>query len=107
MIPGTHTFSPFIAWEHLHATNGQQRLGALVEGLSTCETLQCDFAVGYGGSPDENGETTLDSMIMDGPDRQMGAIGALRNVREAARVAWAVMNYTEHSLLVGVQGMRY
>lgn len=24
------------------------------------------FAVGYGGSPDEAGETTLDAMVMDG-----------------------------------------
>ena len=28
--------------------------------------IQCDTTVGYGGSPDENGQTTLDAMIMDG-----------------------------------------
>lgn len=31
-----------------------------------CEETQCDFTVGYGGSPDENGETTLDALIFDG-----------------------------------------
>ena len=31
-----------------------------------CEEEQCDFTVGYGGSPDEHGNTTLDAMIMDG-----------------------------------------
>ena len=33
---------------------------------SECQIEQCDGSVGYGGSPDENGETTLDAMIMDG-----------------------------------------
>lgn len=35
----------------------------------TCEMLQCRHTVGFGGSPDENGETTLDAMIMDGYQR--------------------------------------
>lgn len=39
---------------------------SLVTGCSTCEVLQCDGSVGYGGSPDETGETTLDAMLMDG-----------------------------------------
>ena len=37
-----------------------------VQGCSTCEVEQCDFTVGFGGSPDEDGETTLDAMIMSG-----------------------------------------
>lgn len=28
--------------------------------------MQCRKTVGFGGSPDESGETTLDAMIMDG-----------------------------------------
>ena len=35
-------------------------------GCTQCEGEQCDGTVGYGGSPDESGETTLDAMIMDG-----------------------------------------
>ncbi len=42
------------------------RLGAVVAGCETCEELQCDTTVGYGGSPDETGETTLDALLMDG-----------------------------------------
>jgi len=60
--------------------------------------------VGYGGSPDELGETTLDSMLMDGPQHRVGAVAALRRVKQAARVAWAVMNHTKHTLLVGEKG---
>ena len=38
------------------------------QGCSFCEvnTKQCNFTVGYGGSPDEAGQTTLDAVIMDG-----------------------------------------
>lgn len=39
---------------------------SLVEGLSLCETLRCDGSVGYGGSPDEDGETRLDALVFDG-----------------------------------------
>jgi isoaspartyl peptidase/L-asparaginase-like protein (Ntn-hydrolase superfamily) len=41
-------------------------LDAIEIGCSTCESEQCDHTVGWGGSPDESGETTLDAMIMDG-----------------------------------------
>uniref|UniRef100_A0A0N4ZKJ2 N(4)-(beta-N-acetylglucosaminyl)-L-asparaginase n=1 Tax=Parastrongyloides trichosuri TaxID=131310 RepID=A0A0N4ZKJ2_PARTI len=96
---------------HLRAFNvlkeTNNRLYALTEGLSKCEELQCDGTVGYGGSPDESGETTLDSLIMDGLGQRMGAVGDLRRIKDAARVAWAVMNYTKHSLLVGDQATKF
>lgn len=41
-------------------------IDAIVEGCSLCEREQCDGTVGYGGSPDENSETTLDALLMDG-----------------------------------------
>ncbi|WKY17275.1 hypothetical protein Q1695_001690 [Nippostrongylus brasiliensis] len=75
------------------------RVYALVEGLSTCERLQCDTTVGFGGSPDETGETTLDALVLDGKGIRMGAVANLHRIKSAARVAWAVMNYTKHSML--------
>lgn len=57
----------FVAWETVF-TNKKSAIDAVVEGCSVCEREQCDTTVGYGGSPDENGETTLDAMIMDGYD---------------------------------------
>ena len=85
-------------------TNPHHRMLALVEGLTECEDRQCDTTVGFGGSPDETGETTLDALLMDGPGQKMGAVGDLRKVKAAAKVAWAVMNYTKHSFIVGNQG---
>lgn len=60
---------PFIeavraAWRAVDA--GSTAVDAVVEGCSTCEQLRCDGTVGPGGSPDENGETTMDALVMDG-----------------------------------------
>ena len=52
------------AWEVLEA--GGSALDAVEAGCGLCEELRCDGTVGWGGSPDEDGETTLDAMIMDG-----------------------------------------
>ncbi|KAI1472734.1 asparaginase-domain-containing protein [Daldinia caldariorum] len=76
-------------------------LDAVELGCSTCEVNQCDGSVGYGGSPDENCETTLDAMIMDGTSMKSGAVAALRRVKEAISVARAVLEHTTHTLLVG------
>lgn len=46
--------------------HGGTAIDAVEVGCGFCEAMQCDGTVGYGGSPDENGETTLDAMIMDG-----------------------------------------
>ncbi|MCO5597572.1 hypothetical protein L7F22_051651 [Adiantum nelumboides] len=93
------------AWDALQL--GFSAVDAVVEGCSACEALQCDGSVGFGGSPDENGETTLDAMIMDGTTMDVGAVGALRNVKDAIRAAKLVLEYTEHTLLVGDQATSF
>ena len=57
------------AWQVLEG--GGSALDAVEAGCSLCEELRCDGTVGWGGSPDEDGETTLDAMIMDGWDAIM------------------------------------
>lgn len=52
------------AWRTL--ASGGSTLDAVENGCAVCEQEQCDGSVGFGGSPDEIGETTLDAMIMDG-----------------------------------------
>lgn len=54
-----------VAWEVL-TQDGGSAVDAVERGCTVCEELQCDGTVGFGGSPDESGETTLDAMIMDG-----------------------------------------
>ena len=88
-----------VGWQVL--SEGGSALSAIEEGCTRCEELQCDGTVGYGGSPDEDGETTLDAMIMDGSTLNVGAVGCLRRIKPAIRVARKVLEKTKHTLLVG------
>nr|BAK03507.1 predicted protein [Hordeum vulgare subsp. vulgare] len=55
------------AWDVVKAGGaGGSAVDAVVAGCSACEELRCDGTVGPGGSPDEDGETTLDALIMNG-----------------------------------------
>lgn len=76
-------------------------LDAVSIGCAVCEDEQCDGSVGFGGSPDESCETTLDAMIMDGGSFNAGAVAGLRRVKNAIGVARAVMEHTRHTLLAG------
>eukprot|EP00092_Neocalanus_flemingeri_P018161 GFUD01019657.1.p1 GENE.GFUD01019657.1~~GFUD01019657.1.p1 ORF type:complete len:364 (+),score=89.51 GFUD01019657.1:281-1372(+) len=92
-------------WEVL--SDGGTALDAVEEGCTVCEELQCDGTVGFGGSPDEDGETTLDAMIMNGNTLDVGAIGCLRNIKPVMRVARAVLDHTTHTLLVGEKATQF
>lgn len=94
------------AWNSLNRKDGKA-LDSVEIGCTACEVAQCDGTVGYGGSPDECGETTLDAMIMDGPSHDMGAVGALRRVKSAISVARRVLENTQHSILVGDQATNF
>ena len=50
----------------INSLNPKAAPSCLSKGCARCEKDQCDLTVGFGGSPDETGETTLDAMIMDG-----------------------------------------
>lgn len=55
------------AWKVVSTGEGWgSAVDAVVAGCSACEDLRCDGTVGPGGSPDENGETTLDALVMNG-----------------------------------------
>ncbi|OMO98211.1 Peptidase T2, asparaginase 2 [Corchorus olitorius] len=87
------------AWKAVD--KGFSAVDAVVEGCSACEELRCDGTVGPGGSPDENGETTLDALLMNGATMEVGAVAAMRYVKDGIKAARLVMQYTEHTMLVG------
>ncbi|XP_061541498.1 N(4)-(beta-N-acetylglucosaminyl)-L-asparaginase isoform X3 [Phycodurus eques] len=87
------------AWAVLQS--GGSALDAVEKGCDRCQKEQCDGSVGYGGSPDENGETTLDAMIMNGNTMEVGAVANLKRIKNAIGVARAVMERTQHTMLVG------
>ena len=82
-------------------------LDAVQAGCAACEQRQCDGTVGFGGSPDEACETTLDALLMDGASMKSGAVAGLRRIRDAVAVARAVLDHTRHSLLVGDLATRF
>jgi len=88
------------AWEFLTTEYGNA-IDALVAGLAYCEESQCDFTVGPGGSPNENGDISLDAMLMDACTRDVGAVASMYNISSAVKVARKVLDETFHSLLVG------
>ncbi|KAH3708599.1 N(4)-(Beta-N-acetylglucosaminyl)-L-asparaginase-like [Dreissena polymorpha] len=89
-------------------TSGHGSAVDAVEATGTsCELEQCRGTVGFGGSPDENGETTLDAMIMDGITHDVGAVGGLRRIKRAISVARKVLDNTDHTLLVGEQATAF
>ncbi|XP_061439321.1 N(4)-(beta-N-acetylglucosaminyl)-L-asparaginase isoform X1 [Rhineura floridana] len=87
------------AWTTLQ--EGGSELDAVEKGCGQCEIEQCDGSVGYGGNPDEHGETTLDAMIMNGNTMEVGAVADLRRIKNAIGVARKVIEHTRHTLLVG------
>lgn len=87
------------AWQELE--DNHSALDAIEKGCSQCEIDRCDGTVGWGGSPSESGETTLDAMIMDGETYDVGAVGGLRRIKSAMSVARLVLERTNHTLLVG------
>src|SRR4026209_1578203 len=82
-------------------TQGSDVLDALIAGVNIVELDPLDTSVGYGGLPNADGNVQLDSCCMHGPKRRAGGVAALEGVRTPSLVAQAVMDHTDHHLLVG------
>ena len=81
--------------------DGGSALDAVEAVIRLVEDNPDDHTVGYGGFPNRDGIVELDALIMDGTARDAGAVGALRDYRAAITVARAVLERTEHVLVVG------
>jgi N4-(beta-N-acetylglucosaminyl)-L-asparaginase len=82
-------------------TSGTDVLDALIAGVNIVELDPEDTSVGFGGLPNADGVVQLDACCMHGPKKQAGGVAALEGVRTPSLVAKAVMEQTDHHLLVG------
>jgi N4-(beta-N-acetylglucosaminyl)-L-asparaginase len=80
---------------------GEDVLDALIAGVNIVELDPADDSVGYGGLPNAEGVVQLDSCCMHGPKKRAGGVAAPEGVRTPSQVARAVMEHTDHHLLVG------
>jgi N4-(beta-N-acetylglucosaminyl)-L-asparaginase len=94
-----------VAWELL--SRGSDPLDAIVAGVQIVELNPNDQSVGLGGLPNEEGVVQLDASCMHGPTKRAGAVGALEDVATAAAVAKAVMDYTDHIMLVSAGAKKF
>jgi N4-(beta-N-acetylglucosaminyl)-L-asparaginase len=86
---------------------GGDPLDAAVAGVQLVELDPTDHSVGRGGYPNEEGVVQLDASCMHGPTKRAGAVAALEDIATPAAVAKAVMDYTNHVLLVGEGAKRF
>ncbi len=82
-------------------------LDAAIAGANIQELDPDDQSVGLGGLPNEDGVVQLDASCMHGPTKRAGAVAALEEIATPSLVAKAVMDYTNHVLLVGAGAKKF
>src|SRR5918992_3827274 len=82
-------------------TSGADVLDAVVAGVNIVELEPGQTGVGWAGLPNADGVVQLDASCMHGPLKRAGAVAALHGVRTPSLVARAVMDQTDHVLIVG------
>jgi N4-(beta-N-acetylglucosaminyl)-L-asparaginase len=86
---------------------GADTLDAIIAGVNIQELDPEDNSVGLGGLPNEEGVVQLDASCMHGPTKRAGAVGCLEGIATPSLVAKAVMDYTDHIMLVGADAKRF
>jgi N4-(beta-N-acetylglucosaminyl)-L-asparaginase len=82
-------------------------LDAIIAGVNIEELDPEDQYVGLGGLPNEEGVVQLDASCMHGPTKRAGAVAALEDIATPSLVAKAVMDYTDHIMLVGAGAKKF
>jgi N4-(beta-N-acetylglucosaminyl)-L-asparaginase len=88
-------------------SRGADPLDAIVAGVQIVELDPNDQSVGVGGLPNEEGVVQLDASCMHGPTKRAGSVGALEGIGTPAAVAKAVMERTDHIMLVGAGAKKF
>jgi N4-(beta-N-acetylglucosaminyl)-L-asparaginase len=86
---------------------GADPLDAAIAGVNIQELDPEDQSVGLGGLPNEEGVVQLDASCMHGPTRRAGAVACLEDIATPSLVAKAIMDHTDHILLVGDDARRF
>src|SRR5687767_9992311 len=96
-----------VARAHEMLMKGIDPLDAAIAGVNIQELDPEDQSVGLGGLPNEDGVVQLDASCMHGPTKRAGAVAALEGIATPSLVAKAVMDYTNHILLVGAGAKKF
>jgi N4-(beta-N-acetylglucosaminyl)-L-asparaginase len=86
---------------------GGDPLDAAIAGVNIQELDPEDQSVGLGGLPNAEGVVQLDASVMHGPTKRAGSVAALEDIATPSLVAKAVMDYTDHVMLVGAGARRF
>ncbi|RXG24641.1 isoaspartyl peptidase/L-asparaginase family protein [Leeuwenhoekiella aequorea] len=79
---------------------GYEAIDAVIAGVAVEEENIKNTTVGKGGSPDREGNVTLDACVMDHTGN-CGAVMCVENITNVAALAREVMNKTPHVILTG------
>jgi len=86
---------------------GSDPLDAAIAGVNIQELDPEDMSVGLGGLPNEDGVVQLDASVMHGPTKRAGSVASLEDIATPSLVAKAVMDYTDHIMLVGAGARKF
>jgi N4-(beta-N-acetylglucosaminyl)-L-asparaginase len=86
---------------------GEDPLDAAIAGVNIQELDPDDQSVGLGGFPNEEGVVQLDASCMHGPTKRAGSVAAIEDIATPSLVAKAVMDYTDHVMIVGAGAKKF
>jgi N4-(beta-N-acetylglucosaminyl)-L-asparaginase len=92
------------AWKVLE--KGGSSLDAVEQGVRVPEADPDNMSVGYGGTPDRDGNVTLDASIMKGSG-ECGSVSFLQHIKHPISVARMVMERTPHVMLSGAGALQF